>query len=144
MSRLNHRNRNDDPKQRLARHISLGGALIGVGALALYQGGIVRADWPLLIAALLAWAGVVRIVVVRDAWALIHGMAFIAAAGYVWAVSQHLVAWSLREGWPWLVIAGGALMLAQGFVHRGERDQGGERDLGDQRGPGEMSKGEPS
>ena len=105
----------------MAQHISWGGALIGVGALALHQGGIVKADLPLLIAALLAWSGAVRIAVVRDAWALIDGLALIAAAAYVWAVSQQLVGWSWRESWPWLVIAGGAVMLARGLVERGLR-----------------------
>ena len=123
------------PRERMAQHISLGGALIGVGALALYQGGIVRADWPLVMALLLAWSGVARIVVVRDAWALIHGLAFIAAAGYFWAVSQQWVGWSWRESWPWLVIVGGAVMLGRGLVDRGERGERGDRGLG---------KGEPS
>ena len=109
------------PRERMAQHISWGGALIGVGALALHQGGIVKADLPLLIAALLAWSGAVRIAVVRDAWALIDGLALIAAAAYVWAVSQQLVGWSWRESWPWLVIAGGAVMLARGLVERGLR-----------------------
>ena len=108
-------------RERVAQHIGWGGTLIGVGALALNQGGIVRADWPLVIAALLAWSGLVRIAVVRDAWALIHGLAFIAAAAYVWAVAQQLVGWSRRESWPWLVIAGGAVMLVRGLVERGLR-----------------------
>jgi len=42
------------PRKRLAQHISWGGALIGVGALARYQGGIAKADLPLAMAALLA------------------------------------------------------------------------------------------
>jgi hypothetical protein len=110
----------DSPRHRLYRHVAWGGALIAVGVAALLRGQDLfnARDLWLLAPALLAWTGIVRIVVERTPWSVAHGAMRLAIAAYLYIVIEHVGGLTFSATWPVLLIAAGTLNVAHAVFGR--------------------------
>jgi hypothetical protein len=117
-------------QRRLAHDLTWGGALIVIGAFWWSQGNgwfASQGAW-LLAPALIAWSGLVSIVVERSGWDVASGVTRIAVAAYLYIVVAHVGGLDFDDTWPLALIALGAVTLARGLFDR--KDEDGAHDDG--------------
>ena len=107
------------------RHVAWGGALIAVGVAALLKGqGLLEArDFWLVVPALVAWSGAVRLAFGRDARAVVQALVRFAVAAYLVIVIEHVGGWTFATTWPVLLIAAGAAKVVHALTWRARAKQ---------------------
>ena len=105
---------------RVVRHVVWGGALIVVGLANLLRSqGVISAHELWLIApALLAWSGLARIAIERNAHAAVHATIRFALAAYLVIVIEQVGGWTFSATWPILLIAAGIANVAHALFAR--------------------------
>jgi hypothetical protein len=111
---------------RAIRRAVTGTALIlfGSGWLLHGQGVITREQLWLILPAVLAVGGLVRLAFARDAAAVVRGVLAVALAAYFTLVIEHVGGMTFATTWPVLLIAAGLGSVARAVV--GRRDDGCE------------------
>ena len=105
---------------RTIRRAFAGGALIllGVGYLLKNQGLIAGNDLWLLVPALIALSGVVRLIAAPGVVNLVRAALRLALAAYLAVVIEHIGGWTFAATWPVLLIALGVAHVGRAFVGR--------------------------
>ncbi|MEP6503338.1 MAG: hypothetical protein ABJD97_08420 [Betaproteobacteria bacterium] len=105
---------------RAVRRVTWGTALIVIGIAHLLKGqGLITPHELWLIApALVALHGVARLVVERDARAVVNGVVCFAVAAYLFVVIEQVGGWTLATTWPVLLIAVGVVHVAHALFDR--------------------------
>ena len=114
----------ETPAHRLRRHLSWGGILIAFGVAVLLHGQALisaREVW-LAAPAALAWTGLVRIAVDRDAVAVVRAVVRFAIAGWLVVAIEQVGGWTFAATWPVLLIAFGLATLARAVWPRMPRE----------------------
>jgi hypothetical protein len=111
---------------RPVRHVVWGGALIVVGLAHLLrsQGVLSTHELWLIAPALLAWSGVVRVAIERNASAVVHATIRFALAAYLVIVIEQVGGWSFAATWPILLIAVGVANVAHALFVRASFGRG--------------------
>jgi hypothetical protein len=107
------------------RHVAWGGALIAVGVAALLrsQGLLDAHDFWLVVPALLAWSGALRLAFGRDARAVVQALVRWAIAAYLVIVIEHVGGWTFATTWPVLLIAAGVAKVVHALTWRARAAQ---------------------
>lgn len=112
-----------NPRHELAHRIAWGGGLIAVGVLwLLHEGepGILGSamDVFLIGPLLMAWSGLVTIVVERSPRAVVSGLTRLAIAAWLYVVFHQIGGWTFQNTWPVMLIVVGACTLAKALFDR--------------------------
>ena len=107
------------PRYRLARSLSMGGVMIGGGLAWLMAGGanpwMSPASWALWLPMLVGWTGLVRVVVMRNAFGVVSGLQRLATAAMLYVVLNGMWGLSIWQVWPAFLVIWGVGIIARGL-----------------------------
>ena len=105
---------------RAVRRAFVGCALVlcGLGVLLKNQGLLADVDLWLIVPALVALSGLVRLVTAPGAVNAVRAVLRLALAAYLVVVIEHIGGWTFAATWPVLLIAAGASLLGDELLVR--------------------------
>lgn len=113
------------PRERLARAVAWGGALVALGVLALLQGvdAFPPAFWRDALPALFAWAGLASIVLDFTATGVVRGVQRLAIAAWLFVVLRGVGGHGWWDTWPVLLVIAGLSIVARALFDRRDPEQ---------------------